>query len=148
MSDHADALVVFGLTGDLARKMTLPALYRLSEQGLLGCSVIGVGRRPVPREELVRHATEAIEGAVDDVDEQALGSLLSRLEYIGGDAEEGRSTTDCATRSGTRRRRSSLATPPAMFLEVAEELAGRISFATDGSSSRSRSAPISARPAS
>ena len=43
---------------------------------------------------------------MDDVDEQALGSLLSRLEYIGADAEEG-PTTDCATRSGTRRRRSS-----------------------------------------
>ena len=39
MSDHADALVVFGLTGDLARKMTLPALYRLTEQGHLGCAV-------------------------------------------------------------------------------------------------------------
>ena len=30
----ADALVVFGITGDLARRMTLPALYRLTEQGL------------------------------------------------------------------------------------------------------------------
>jgi hypothetical protein len=35
VSRPADALVVFGITGDLARRMTLPALYRLSEQGLL-----------------------------------------------------------------------------------------------------------------
>jgi len=67
VSDHADALVVFGLTGDLARKMTLPALYRLAEQGLLGCAVIGVGRRPVPRDELVQHATEAIEAVPEAV---------------------------------------------------------------------------------
>ena len=33
MSGTADALVVFGITGDLARRMTLPALYRLTEQG-------------------------------------------------------------------------------------------------------------------
>ena len=125
MSDHADALVVFGLTGDLARKMTLPALYRLSEQGLLGCSVVGVGRRPVPRDELVQHATEAIEAAVDDVDEQALASLLARLEYIGGDAEEGSVYERLRDALGEAKTPVFyLATPPAMFLEVAEELAG------------------------
>ena len=37
-----DALVVFGITGDLARKMTLRSLYRLDERGLLDCPVIGV----------------------------------------------------------------------------------------------------------
>src|SRR5450755_2806654 len=38
----ADALVVFGITGDLARKMTLRSLYRLERRGLLRCPVIGV----------------------------------------------------------------------------------------------------------
>ena len=51
----ADALVAFGITGDLARRMTLPALYRLTQQGLLTCPVIGVGRRPVSGDELARH---------------------------------------------------------------------------------------------
>ena len=45
MTDVADALVVFGITGDLARTKTLPALYDLTEQGVLECPVIGVGRR-------------------------------------------------------------------------------------------------------
>ena len=123
MSDHADALVVFGITGDLARKMTLPALYRLTEQGLLGCAVIGVGRRPVPRDELVQHADEAIRAAVDDVDEGALSSLLSRLDYIGGDAEE--ESVHDRLRDALGEAKTPvfyLATPPAMFLEVAEEL--------------------------
>ena len=47
MTESADALVVFGITGDLARRMTLPALYRLTEQELLTCSVLAVGRRPL-----------------------------------------------------------------------------------------------------
>ena len=39
--DDADALVIFGITGDLARKMTFRALYRLEERKLLNCPVIG-----------------------------------------------------------------------------------------------------------
>ncbi len=120
----ADALVVFGITGDLARKMTLPALYRLTQQGLLTCKVIGVGRRPVRQDELVEHAREAVEAAVDTVDEKVLAELLSRLSYVGGDAEEGpmydrlRVALDDASAPVFY-----VATPPATFLEVAEELA-------------------------
>ncbi|HET9461254.1 MAG TPA: glucose-6-phosphate dehydrogenase [Gaiellaceae bacterium] len=120
----ADALVAFGITGDLARRMTLPALYRLTQQGLLTCKVIGVGRRPVSQEELVQHAREAVTAAVDTVDEKVLGELLGRLSYIGGDAEEGpmydrlRVALDGASAPVFY-----VATPPATFLEVAEELA-------------------------
>ena len=42
---HADALVIFGITGDLARKMTFRALYRLENRNRLKCPIIGVGRR-------------------------------------------------------------------------------------------------------
>ena len=88
MTDAADALVVFGITGDLARRSTLPALYDLSQQGLLTCPVIGVGRRPVSDDEMRRHATEAIEAAEGrEVDEAVLSEFLARLQYIGGDAE-------------------------------------------------------------
>ncbi len=40
--DSADALVIFGITGDLARKMTLRSLYRLEKRRLLPTRVIGV----------------------------------------------------------------------------------------------------------
>ena len=40
--DPADALVIFGITGDLARKMTYRSLYRLEERGLLDCPIVGV----------------------------------------------------------------------------------------------------------
>ncbi|MGH3066649.1 MAG: glucose-6-phosphate dehydrogenase [Gaiellaceae bacterium] len=124
MSETADALVAFGLTGDLGRRMTLPALYRLTAQGLLTCPVIGVGRRPVSQEELVAHAREAIAAAEDAVDEKVLGELVSHLTYVGGDAEEGslydrlRDALGDATTPVYY-----VATPPSTFDEVAEELA-------------------------
>lgn len=42
MTRTVDALVIFGITGDLAQKMTFPALYRLERRGLLDCPVVGV----------------------------------------------------------------------------------------------------------
>ena len=38
----ADVLVVFGITGDLARVMTFRSLYRLERRGLLACPIVGV----------------------------------------------------------------------------------------------------------
>ena len=40
--EPADALVIFGISGDLARKMTFRALYRLERRGRLDCPIIGV----------------------------------------------------------------------------------------------------------
>jgi glucose-6-phosphate 1-dehydrogenase len=125
MSTDADALVVFGITGDLAHRSTLPALYDLTQQGILTVPVIGVGRRDLSREEIVAHATEAITAAKKDaLDEKVLHEFLSQLSYIGGDADEGPvydrlrvSLSDAQTPIFY------LATPPSMFREVAEELA-------------------------
>lgn len=124
MSRPADALVVFGITGDLARRMTLPALYRLTEQGLLTCSVIGVGRRAVREDELAEHARAAVTAAQDDVDERVLSDLLSRLKYVGGDAEDGSQYDRLRDAlAGASAPVFYVATPPATFLEVADELA-------------------------
>jgi len=40
-STIADVLVIFGITGDLARKMTFRSLYRLERRGLLDCPIVG-----------------------------------------------------------------------------------------------------------
>ena len=125
MSDTADALVVFGITSDLARRSMLPALYDLTQQGLLTCPVIGVGRRELSKEELVRHATDAITAAKKkNLDEKVLHELLSRMSYVGGDAEEGPLYDRLRTAlEGKTTPAFYLATPPAMFRDVAEELA-------------------------
>jgi glucose-6-phosphate 1-dehydrogenase len=124
MSGDADALVIFGITGDLARRSTLPALYDLTQQGLLTCPVVGVGRRELSKEELDRHATEAIGARKKNLDERVLHELLSCMSYIGGDAEEG-SLYDRLTSELQGRTTPAfyLATPPSMFRDVAEELA-------------------------
>ena len=60
--DEADALVIFGITGDLAKKMTLRSLYRLERRGLLTCPVIGVAAHDWTVEHLREHARESIAG--------------------------------------------------------------------------------------
>lgn len=45
---HSDALVLFGVTGDLTHKKILPALYALAKRGDLKVPVIGVAS-PNPR---------------------------------------------------------------------------------------------------
>ena len=124
MSRDADALVVFGITGDLARRSTLPALYDLTQQRLLVCPVVGVGRRALSEDEFLRHVTEAITAKKKNLDETVLRDLLSRMSYVGGDAEEGslydglRAALGAATTPVFY-----LATPPTMFDEIADELA-------------------------
>lgn len=118
----ADALVVFGITGDLARRMTFPALYHLTEQEHLTCGVIGVGRRELRDDELRSLARDAILAAEQSVDDAALDRLLSRLRYVGG---EGPQVYE-RLRELLRESRSPvyyLATPPEAFLEIAEALA-------------------------
>jgi glucose-6-phosphate 1-dehydrogenase len=85
---------------------------------------VGVGRRPLREDELAEHTREAIFAAVPDADEQVVSELLSRLRYVGGDAE-GDSVHERlrAALAGTEAPVFYVATPPSMFLSVAEELA-------------------------
>jgi glucose-6-phosphate 1-dehydrogenase len=125
MSETADALVVFGITGDLARTKTLPALYDLTEQRILTCPVIGVGRRPLRNDEMQDHARAAIEAAKgDSLDQRVLETFLSRLSYIGGDAMDDDLYKNLkAALKGAKLPVFYLAIPPATFLESSEHLA-------------------------
>ncbi|MDB5068549.1 MAG: glucose-6-phosphate 1-dehydrogenase, partial [Chloroflexi bacterium] len=80
----ADALVIFGITGDLARKMTLPALYRLELAGRLDCPIIGVGRRDWSEDHLAVPVREALQVATEPVEEKVLASLARRFTYVQG----------------------------------------------------------------
>ncbi|BCI86189.1 hypothetical protein NIIDMKKI_13950 [Mycobacterium kansasii] len=60
VSSASDVLVIFGITGDLARKMTFRALYRLERRGLLDCPIVGVASDDIPVDKLVERAREAI----------------------------------------------------------------------------------------
>jgi glucose-6-phosphate 1-dehydrogenase len=79
-----DALVIFGITGDLAAKMTLHSLYRLERRGLLDCRIVGVASSDWSVEHLREHARAAI-AAAEPVDEPIFARLAARLRYVGGD---------------------------------------------------------------
>ncbi len=84
--------MIFGVTGDLARKMTFPALYRLERRGKLDCRVIGVARRRDWGHDTLRsRARESIEESFGKPDEEVLGRLAERLHLVSGDY------TDAAT---------------------------------------------------
>ena len=84
-SGEAHTLVIFGITGDLARKMTFQALYRLERRGVLTCPIVGVAVDDVSTEALQRRARESIEAAGGQVDDEVFGRLAERLSYVQGD---------------------------------------------------------------
>jgi glucose-6-phosphate 1-dehydrogenase len=86
---QGDALVVFGITGDLAKKMTLKALYDLTENGTLTVPVIGVGRSEWSDDDLHQHAREAVEARAEargqQIDEEVFKKYAASLSYVQGD---------------------------------------------------------------
>jgi len=82
---EADALVLFGATGDLAKRKLFPSLYRLERSGALHVPVIGVARSDWTDEDFKRHARESIREHVDDPDESVIDRLCGRLDLIQGD---------------------------------------------------------------
>jgi glucose-6-phosphate 1-dehydrogenase len=85
---RADALIVFGITGDLAKKMTLRSLYRLERRGLLDCPIIGVAVDEWTVDKLRDHAREAIEATGEPLDEKVFDRFAARLSYVSGAFEQ------------------------------------------------------------
>jgi glucose-6-phosphate 1-dehydrogenase len=81
----ADVLVIFGITGDLAKVMTFRSLYRLERRGLLTCPIVGVAVDDWSDDDLQAHARAAIEATGEDLDEQVFQRLAARFSYVSGD---------------------------------------------------------------
>ncbi len=121
---QAHALVVFGITGDLAKKMTLRSLYRLECRGLLDCRVIGVAADDWSVEHLRSHAHDAIAATGEQLDEQLFHRFADRLEYVGGDF--GQNDTYERVRDALGDDRDAayyLEIPPSLFATVVKGLA-------------------------
>ncbi|HSS04220.1 MAG TPA: glucose-6-phosphate dehydrogenase [Solirubrobacterales bacterium] len=83
--DAADVLTIFGITGDLAKKMTFRALYRLEARGKLDCPIVGVAIDEWSLEQLLEHAHDSIVATVEDPDEGVFSRLAARISYVQGD---------------------------------------------------------------
>jgi glucose-6-phosphate 1-dehydrogenase len=81
----ADVLVVFGISGDLAKVMTFRSLYRLERRGLLTCPVVGVAVNDWTTGDLRQHARKAIEDTGEPIDETVFDRFAGRLSYLSGD---------------------------------------------------------------
>jgi glucose-6-phosphate 1-dehydrogenase len=81
----ADVLVVFGITGDLAKVMTFRSLYRLEMRELLDCPIVGVAVDDWTVDKLREHARECIEGTGEVLDKEVFDRFAERLSYVQGD---------------------------------------------------------------
>jgi len=120
---RSDALVLFGVTGDLAHKKIFPALYAMVKRGTLRVPVIGVASSKWSVAQLRERATHSVRqsGRIDD--RRALRRLLSQLRYVQGNYNDpGTFQALKQTLGAARRPAHYLAIPPALFATVIEGL--------------------------
>jgi len=119
----SDALVIFGLTGDLAFKKIIPAIAGLVQRGRLTGRVLGVAREAWTAERLAERVCASLRAQGDGYDEAAALALAARIQYVAGDYR------DVATfkrlkdaLAGARAPLFYLAIPPSLFGEVVAQL--------------------------
>ena len=116
---RSDALVLFGVTGDLAHKMIFPALYAMVKRDALKVPVIGVAFPKWSLERLRKRAADSIKqsGGIDN--QRALHHLLSLFRYVSGDYKDSGTFTTIRKELGSARRPAHyLVIPPSLFETV------------------------------
>ncbi len=122
-TSRSDALVLFGVTGDLAHKMIFPALYAMAKKGVLTVPVIGVAFPKWRLERLHRRVTDSIERAGGIDNRRALQHLLSLMSYVNGDYKDPNTFGAIKQALGKARRPAHyLAIPPSLFETVIQGL--------------------------
>src|SRR3954453_4864826 len=117
----SDALVFFGMTGDLAYKKIFPALYAMTKRGDLKIPVVGVASSAYTADDLRARARASIEehGGVDD--EAAFAQLSESLDYVDGDYSSLSTFAELRKKLGDARCPAHyLAIPPSLFGTVIE----------------------------
>ena len=123
MSDQAnapaDVLVIFGITGDLAKKMTFRALYRLERRHQLSHPIVGVARDEWSAATLRDHARRSIEDSGQRVDEAVFERLAERFSIVTGDYTDPKTYDRLAQAIEGRH-------TPVFYLEIPPSLFGRV----------------------
>jgi glucose-6-phosphate 1-dehydrogenase len=116
----ADVLVVFGITGDLAKVMTFRSLYRLEARGLLDCPIVGVAGDDWSVDQLVERARQSIVATGEELDPGVFARFAARLSYVSGDFKEAATYARVADAiKGAR--------TPAFYLEIPRSCSARLS---------------------
>ena len=117
-------LVVFGATGDLARRKLLPAMLHRDIAGQLPAAarIIGVARRDLSRDEYREMARQSVKG----VDAKGgLEAFIARIDYVSADAGDEKGWDGLAAMIGERENDTVvfyLATSPELFVPIAEKI--------------------------
>ena len=130
---QADAIVLFGATGDLARRMLLASLYFLDADGFLpnGFRIVATARADLTREAFLEQAHATLSDRPEGLDEAVWARFAERLTYVGADA----TTADGAARlkaalKGVAQPFFYLAISPSLYEKVCAALA-ETGIATD-----------------
>jgi len=116
---NADVLVIFGISGDLAKVMTFRSLYRLERRGLLDCPIVGVAVDDWSVDQLKERARTSIVGTGEPLDDAIFERLAARFSYIAGDfsdAETYKHVADAVSEART----------PVFYLEIPPFLFGTV----------------------
>lgn len=122
---QSDSLVMFGASGDLAKKKLFPALYRLAKRGLLRIPITGVAIDDWTDADLRKHAEAAIRDSGEDLDKPTFDSLTANMHYIAGDYAKAETFAQLKRTVGSPAHPIfHLAIPPSMFATVAGGISG------------------------
>jgi glucose-6-phosphate 1-dehydrogenase len=127
-TDHVDALVIFGATGDLAKLETFPALVGLVERGVLNVPVIGVAKSGWGLDQFRDYATASLQLNKIDPASPAATTMLGLLRYVDGDLDDPATYEAMSNALGQAAcALFYLEVPPALFGRIAEGIskAGR-----------------------
>jgi glucose-6-phosphate 1-dehydrogenase len=120
----ADVLVLFGATGDLAKKKLFPALYDLEELGQLDMPVIGVASSKWTQEVFRNNVEAAIRARKSDADEDVLAKVRDEVQLIVGDYNNPETFVELAeTIKGYKLPVIYLAIAPEFFATITKSLA-------------------------
>ncbi len=123
-AEQADALVIFGATGDLAKLETFPALVGLVERGVLDVPVIGVAKSGWGLDQFTDYAAASLKLNGIDPGSPAATKMLSLLKYVDGDLDAGSTYDEMSQAIGSGRQvLFYLEVPPALFGRIAKGIA-------------------------
>src|SRR5215469_16444927 len=123
-TNQADALVIFGATGDLAKIETFPALVGLVKRGVLNVPVIGVAKSGWGLRQFRDYATASLRlNGMDPADPAAV-TMLGLLRYVDGDLDDEATYRAMSDQIGSGQQvLYYLEVPPVLFGRIAQGIA-------------------------
>src|SRR6478735_7856491 len=123
----ADAMVLFGATGDLSRRMVMPSLFFLDADGFLpnGFKILATARAQLSREAFLEQVLETLKARPEGVDDTVWTRFSERLDYVACDATSAEGVKELAPHlEGHGRPMFFLAVSPSLYARICAALAG------------------------